>query len=183
MHKALANLWQQLNNAFNLDELNHLCYELGIDSENLGGDTKLARARELVLYVSRRGDLDKLIAKCEEQRPNLIGKFNLDAAPTSLPPMAAVDPDVMARRREAYHKLYHILKSFARYDLPEPVTVDTLKQVSLEMRDWYFDIGGLYLTDHCREPYFDLKENSNKRWRCRNTCSKKSLVMLITLPS
>jgi hypothetical protein len=26
------------------------------------------------------------------------------------------------------------------------------------MRDWYFDLGGLFLSEHCRVPYFEFKD-------------------------
>ena len=56
-----------------------------------------------------------------------------------------------------YEELYRILKPFARYDLPETITIDTLKHITVAMRDWYFDAGGLYLTERARGPYFELK--------------------------
>ena len=42
--------------------------------------------------------------------------------------------------------------------MSEELDAKALKEVSLQLRDWYFDMGGLYLSDECRVPYFALKE-------------------------
>lgn len=74
------------------------------------------------------------------------------------PQKQVMDNDMLARRRSAYTELWRILKPFARYDLPTPITPAVLKQVTVQMRDWYFDIGGLLLSEHCRIPYFEFKD-------------------------
>ncbi len=51
-----------LNEQFSADELRDLCLDLGLDYENIAGETKVAKARELVLYLQRRGELDRLVA-------------------------------------------------------------------------------------------------------------------------
>ena len=53
---------------FNLDELKSLCFELGIIFDNLAGDTLDAKARELVAYSQRRGELAKLFAAIRVRR-------------------------------------------------------------------------------------------------------------------
>jgi predicted component of type VI protein secretion system len=62
---------ENLTNSFSESELNDLCFDLGIDYDNLAGQTKSAKARELILYIQRRGWLNQLIARCRELRPNL----------------------------------------------------------------------------------------------------------------
>jgi hypothetical protein len=51
-----------LNDQFSANELADLCMDLELDYENIAGDTKEAKARELVLYLQRRGQLDRLVA-------------------------------------------------------------------------------------------------------------------------
>lgn len=61
-------LHQQLVDQFNLEELRTLCFTLGIDPDDLGGNGKSAMARELVLYMERRGQSDRLHEAIQQQR-------------------------------------------------------------------------------------------------------------------
>jgi hypothetical protein len=60
-----------LNNRFSVEELDTICFELGIDAENLKGFTKEAKAREMVIYLDNRGRLSQLIAVARARRPAL----------------------------------------------------------------------------------------------------------------
>ncbi|HUM71624.1 MAG TPA: P-loop NTPase fold protein, partial [Chloroflexota bacterium] len=66
---------QQLRDAltdyFNTDELRDLCFTLGIDYENLGGDSKSEKVLELIQYCERHGRTDDLINTIQRARPNL----------------------------------------------------------------------------------------------------------------
>lgn len=66
---GVSDLYDQLVEKFNLEELKSLCFDLGVDFENLGGTGKSAKARELVLYMQRRGNLDRL-HQAIQQRPD-----------------------------------------------------------------------------------------------------------------
>lgn len=54
---------------YNDSELRDLCFELGIDYENLPGGGKADKARELVAHCNRRGRLAELVELCRSQRP------------------------------------------------------------------------------------------------------------------
>ncbi len=56
-------LQESLLKAYNLDELMQLCFDLDVDYENLPGQTKSAKTRELVQYMGRNGRLDVLEAQ------------------------------------------------------------------------------------------------------------------------
>lgn len=71
---------------------------------------------------------------------------------------AEFDKDLRERRLGAYEKLWATLESLARYDLPEPLTPYVLSKVTEAMRQWYFQSGGLYLSDDTRKVYFTLKD-------------------------
>ncbi len=66
----LPQLRDLITRYFNDSELRDLCFDLGIDYENLGGDNKAAKARELVGYGQRHGRLAELEAACRSLRPN-----------------------------------------------------------------------------------------------------------------
>ena len=71
---------------------------------------------------------------------------------------AEYDKDLRNRRLEVYKELWKHLKLLARYDQPEPLTPETLVKLSISMREWYFEVGGLYLSEHARKIYFELKQ-------------------------
>ena len=64
-------LYQLLNQYFEQEDLEGLCYELGIDQENLRGQTKMAKARALVQQCEKTGRLDELKKLMRVQRSNL----------------------------------------------------------------------------------------------------------------
>ena len=51
-------LFHLLNDKFNKEEIKTLSFEFKIDYDDLAGDTKQAKARELILYLKRRDKLD-----------------------------------------------------------------------------------------------------------------------------
>lgn len=71
---------------------------------------------------------------------------------------AEYDKDLRNRRIEVYKALWSDLQFLARYDLPKPLTPQTLEELSVAMRKWYFEVGGLYLSEEARKSYFDLKQ-------------------------
>lgn len=65
-----TRLRENLENAFSLEELATLCFDLGVDFDSLPGSGKAAKARELIIYLEHRGRIPELIALCRVQRPN-----------------------------------------------------------------------------------------------------------------
>ncbi|MCP4424570.1 MAG: hypothetical protein GY803_08775, partial [Chloroflexi bacterium] len=53
-------LVERLRKAYDLDELHDFCHELDVEYENLPGQTKSAKTRELVHHMGRHGRLDEL---------------------------------------------------------------------------------------------------------------------------
>ncbi len=64
-----AALRQTLTDLFDDGELRTLCFDLGIGYDDLPGQSKADKARELVAYVNRHGRLADLLATCRELRP------------------------------------------------------------------------------------------------------------------
>lgn len=63
-------LLRELEKNFDKSELNTLAFKLGIDFENLAGDKKSDKARELIAYCERHGRYTELAAACMELRPH-----------------------------------------------------------------------------------------------------------------
>ena len=57
---------------FSPDELRLLAQEVGVDYDNLPGESKQRKALELVLYFERRGGLASLVAAVRRARSNAI---------------------------------------------------------------------------------------------------------------
>jgi WD40 repeat protein/LysM repeat protein len=67
----LTQLRKTLTQRFSLDELKTLCFDLGIDFEELPAKTKSGIARELVEYCKHRHRIDDLVKKGRELRSDI----------------------------------------------------------------------------------------------------------------
>jgi hypothetical protein len=68
------------------------------------------------------------------------------------------DKELRKSRLDAYQNLWKRLEPLARYSPPQPITYSVAKKTSADLRDWYFEHGGIYLSREARGPYFDLKD-------------------------
>jgi hypothetical protein len=64
-------LAQLLAHRVDSQELRHLCFELGVEYENLGGEGKAAKGRELITYLRRREALPWLVEWLRTHRPDI----------------------------------------------------------------------------------------------------------------
>jgi hypothetical protein len=71
---------------------------------------------------------------------------------------AEYDKDLRNRRIKAYQGLWCHLQVLGQYDLPKPLTPVTFEELTEGMRKWYFEVGGLYLSEDTRITYFKLKK-------------------------
>lgn len=67
----IRRVWQLMNQYFNLNELQELCLELNVEYENLVGDTKSSKMRELIQLLNRHHDLPKLLNYLRTERPGV----------------------------------------------------------------------------------------------------------------
>lgn len=65
----IIDIGGELIESFNLNELNALSFFLGIDWEELKGDTKSTKAISLILYIARNGRLHELVERLRQERP------------------------------------------------------------------------------------------------------------------
>jgi hypothetical protein len=71
---------------------------------------------------------------------------------------AEYDKELRKDRLDVYKVLWALLMPLARFSPETPLTYQLVKDTSEHMRDWYFYIGGIYLSRMTRDPYFELKE-------------------------
>jgi hypothetical protein len=74
-NSTLSKIVELLDKYFSMGDIEGLCFDLGIDDENLEGETKIEKARALVTYCKSRDKLDALKSKMLDERPNLKGKL------------------------------------------------------------------------------------------------------------
>lgn len=56
---------------FSENDLQNICFDLNIDYENIPGDGKEAKVREILVYCERNGLLDIFVHTCSTERPNI----------------------------------------------------------------------------------------------------------------
>lgn len=71
------NLHNLLLKHFSAEDLRTICFELGIDFDDLPGQSRPSKARELVLFLARRERTLELIGVCKRIRPNATWNFEL----------------------------------------------------------------------------------------------------------
>jgi DNA-binding response OmpR family regulator len=69
-----VDLRNRLAHQFNIRELRNLCFELDVNHEELEYETVGDFAREIVSFFKRRGELDRLIRRCQQLRPNFFNR-------------------------------------------------------------------------------------------------------------
>ena len=70
-HANLLILTQNIESSFNDRELRDLCFQLNVDYENVEGQTKRDKVRELVLIMQRYNTLASLITTAAQLRPRI----------------------------------------------------------------------------------------------------------------
>lgn len=66
-----TDLHRKIGEYFSLDELRELCLDLGIEYEDLSGDTRRVKAISLVEYCNRYGCRAALLERCAALRPHV----------------------------------------------------------------------------------------------------------------
>ena len=70
-----AELRQWAEERFSIEDLKVLCFDLGIEYENLPGETKSLKIVSLLTFAERKGRLPDLIAKFRQERSGANSEF------------------------------------------------------------------------------------------------------------
>jgi hypothetical protein len=81
------------------------------------------------------------------------------------------DKDLRNKRIEAYKVLWCHLQPLAKYARIEPFSYNKVNTLLVDLRKWYFENGGIYLTENSRDRYFDLMDELQKISLSNNTKS------------
>ncbi len=71
---------------------------------------------------------------------------------------ADYDRDLRNKRLEAYRELWARMEPLSRYSPNEELTVELLRNTRASIKQWYFQVGGIYLSNQCRDEYDVLKD-------------------------
>jgi hypothetical protein len=89
MPNHLSRLHLFITTYYDVEELRTLCLDLGVDYDSLRGEGKAHKARELVLYLGRQRQLDRLLDALSRGRP---ASFDLGTGPAALEALYAALP-------------------------------------------------------------------------------------------
>jgi hypothetical protein len=95
-------LLKQVEQYFSLAELNSLCFQLGIEHENIEGNRRDAKAQNLIEYTMRHGVYMRFIQEVAGQRPHL--DWNQFEPPSTSSLEAIAGPILI--RMESLQQLY-----------------------------------------------------------------------------
>lgn len=65
----LATLHKQIDTYFSFNEVKTLCFDLGVDYENIPGDIRSAFIRNLIVSLAKQNRLQELVNKVRDERP------------------------------------------------------------------------------------------------------------------
>ena len=72
------------------------------------------------------------------------------------------DTDLRDKRIPQYLELWKLLVDLAKYARPKQLTFDDLYKLTASLRQWYFEQGGLFLSEKSRDTYFALQDAIKK---------------------
>jgi hypothetical protein len=85
MSDEIIHIRRFITTLYSLDELKTLCFDLGVNYEALeGGENLAAKVRELILWLGRRRQFDKLLVALQQTRPESFRQAGLSTEPAAL---------------------------------------------------------------------------------------------------
>lgn len=92
--REMQQLSPKIQASFDKSELRQLCFDLGVDMEDLNGDNRLDKIHSLVTYMKRRNRLPDLVKRCAHLRPDTDWKIDDDDIEIVLKSETAVVVDI-----------------------------------------------------------------------------------------
>lgn len=71
---------------------------------------------------------------------------------------ASVDTDLRTRRIDAYTELWRLTGALPQWPRNRDLAYEDLRSLTGEFRQWYFGVGGMYLSVKAREAYGKVQE-------------------------
>ena len=93
----------------------------------------------------------------------VVGGFLGGLVKSALDYRSHVFSDLWDKRFNAYKELWRIMGQIPRWPRLDDVSYSKLFEMSKRMRDWYFNNGGLLMSEKTRKKYGDVQEEINDR--------------------
>jgi hypothetical protein len=71
---------------------------------------------------------------------------------------ARYDNDLREKRIDEYRGLWRLTEMFPKYARTKPVLMQDIRRLTGNLRDWYFQRGGMFLSGASRDAYFEFQE-------------------------
>ena len=124
-----AMLRDLINDHFDNNDIRSLCFDLGIDFDNIPGETKNQKIESLILKSQRASNLHRLLQRCQELRPKVSWSV-MNVTTTS-----------SVQSRTPYHNLPR--PNYARFVGREKELAWLRKSLSPNDRAWQIAITGI----------------------------------------
>ncbi len=105
---GLIELLSFMADRFNSSDLQHLCFQLGVDYEDIPGPGKQAKIRELIQYMNRHSQLCDLVQAVGKARPKSIKELNKIVDQLGC---ALVEVEAALPQDEVVHQGDHVAKA------------------------------------------------------------------------
>lgn len=100
---------------------------------------------------------EKVVAGAEKRFESALKRAE-DLHKSLLAMATTIDTDLRARRFNVYAELWKTTGKLPEWPRNERLTYKDLRGLSCDLRDWYFDSGGIHLSSTSRESYGFLQD-------------------------
>ncbi len=133
---SYKELREKIQEHFSMGELKGLCFDIGLDFEDLSGDEKIEKTVQLIKYMQRREQLPELIQALYEKRQNVNWESCLGGG----------EDDI------------HYVKLISMRRTSDARKIHDTKHIASKI-----DMGGVQLTSFLKEIITDPKQEMIKR--------------------
>jgi hypothetical protein len=115
---------------------------------------KLLVEKTIVAFEKR---YESALKRSDEVQSSTLAMLR-DTRTATLSMMGAVDTDLRKRRADVYAELWKKTGALPQWPRNRDLTYRDLLVLSKELKTWYFETGGMYLSAKARATYGDLQE-------------------------
>lgn len=123
----------------------------------LGGATGGAAIAIVVAVFFLKSVADKVALAAERRFESALARSE-ELHRALLATATTIDSDLRAHRIEVYCELWKKTGLLPQWPRNPQLTYPQLRQFSTDLRDWYFERGGMYLSRNAREAYGKVQE-------------------------
>jgi hypothetical protein len=124
----------------------------------LGGATGLVAIAIVIAVVFLKSATEKLVDGAEKRFESALRRSE-ELHRSLLTTATTIDTDLRTHRIEVYAELWKMTGSLPNWPRNLELTYQDLQSLTNELRTWYFERGGMYLSAGARKGYGDVQES------------------------